>query len=90
MNSAASLTLKPFLFSVSRRPRGLLAWQVEPAEFAKIMHLMETRYGAADFTPEHSPAALRAGTYYLTRVDDLYRRSYERKDKENAANGFHV
>ena len=55
------------------------------------MHLMESRYGAADFVPEHQPDALRSGTFYLTRVDDLYRRSYARKDKATPVpNGIHV
>ena len=66
-------------------------WQVDPPEFAKIMHLMESRYGAADFVLEHQPDALRPGTFYLTRVDDLYRRSYARKDKVSPTpNGVHA
>lgn len=32
----------------------------------------------AGYTPEGSPSQLRAGTYYLTQVDALYRRFYAR------------
>jgi hydroxymethylglutaryl-CoA synthase len=45
----------------------------------KAMHLGETRYGAKDFVPASTNEILRPGTYYLMKVDDLYRRSYARK-----------
>ncbi|GAQ90489.1 hydroxymethylglutaryl-CoA synthase [Klebsormidium nitens] len=49
---------------------------VEPAEFASTLELMERRYGANDFVPEAQTDCLYPGTYYLTKVDDLYRRFY--------------
>lgn len=52
---------------------------MEPAEFAATLELMERRYGANDFVPEAQTASLYSGTYYLTKVDDLYRRFYARK-----------
>jgi hypothetical protein len=66
--------------------------QVEAAEFAQTLELMEKRYGANDFVPEAKIDTLYPGTYYLTKVDDLYRRFYERKSGrtngvENLANG---
>ncbi|KAL2631809.1 hypothetical protein R1flu_016495 [Riccia fluitans] len=52
---------------------------VTPENFVKAMHLGETRYGAKDFVPTSSIKELRAGTFYLTKVDDKYRRYYARK-----------
>ncbi|KAJ7296436.1 hypothetical protein O6H91_Y123600 [Diphasiastrum complanatum] len=51
---------------------------VSPEEFGITMSLMETRYGAKSFTPESEYKVLQPGTFYLTEVDDLYRRSYAR------------
>ncbi|CAI7775428.1 unnamed protein product, partial [Closterium sp. NIES-54] len=61
--------------------------KVTPEEFVKTMHLMESRYGACSFTPATPTDRLQPGTYYLTQVDDLYRRSYARKglDADKAA-----
>ncbi|GJP83227.1 hypothetical protein CLOP_g13406 [Closterium sp. NIES-67] len=56
--------------------------KVAPEEFVKTMHLMESRYGACSFTPATPTDRLQPGTYYLTQVDDLYRRSYARKATE--------
>ncbi|EFJ16163.1 hypothetical protein SELMODRAFT_228892 [Selaginella moellendorffii] len=52
--------------------------QVSPEDFVHTMELMETRYGAKGFTPVSDLARLRPGTFYLTQVDDLYRRFYDR------------
>ncbi|XP_024377715.1 hydroxymethylglutaryl-CoA synthase [Physcomitrium patens] len=51
---------------------------VTPKEFVETMHLMETRYGAKDYTPISSKSTLRPSTFYITQVDALYRRTYER------------
>ncbi|KAJ7537242.1 hypothetical protein O6H91_12G104800 [Diphasiastrum complanatum] len=77
---------------------GKLASRVEvsPKEFQSTMHLMEKRYGAKDFTPESELNTLRPGTFYLTKVDPLYRRFYARTPlasskvglKEANANGY--
>jgi hydroxymethylglutaryl-CoA synthase len=42
-------------------------------ELRKRAHLKK------DYTPEGDPCTIASGTYYLTRVDDMYRRSYEVK-----------
>lgn len=60
--------------------------------FVETMHLMEMRYGAKDYIPVSSHTTLRTGTYYVTQVDKLYRRSYARfsgatKSKTQAVNG---
>jgi len=67
-----------------------------PKVFVETMHLMETRYGAKDYIPVSSKTTLRPGTYYVTQVDKLYRRSYARFSGEtkseklavNGTNGF--
>lgn len=56
----------------------LLMIQETPKVFVETMHLMETRYGAKDYIPVSSQTTLRPGTYYVTQVDKLYRRSYAR------------
>ncbi len=51
---------------------------------AKGWHAQERRYSAAGYTPEGSPSDLRPGTYYLTHVDELYRRFYARREDHDA------
>jgi hydroxymethylglutaryl-CoA synthase len=51
---------------------------VPPAEFARILKLREERYGKAGFAPSEPVDDLFPGTFYLTEVDNLYRRSYAR------------
>lgn len=43
------------------------------------MELGESRYGAKDFVPAGTSDSVRPGTFYLTKVDALYRRFYARK-----------
>lgn len=68
--------------------------KVTPEEFVSTMELMETRYGACDFIPKTPIDHLRPGTFFLTGVDSLYRRTYDRKSvsvvsiKEPSLNGF--
>lgn len=68
--------------------------QVTPKEFIEAMHLAETRYGAKDFIPVSSKSTLRPSTFFITQVDALYRRSYDRypakpeKVEANGANGI--
>eukprot|EP00897_Mesotaenium_endlicherianum_P001800 jgi/Mesen1/1648/ME000135S00646 len=59
--------------------------QVTPEEFVKTMHVMETRYGACGYEPCASLDTLREGAYYITRVDELYRRFYARKGPSGQA-----
>ncbi|KAH7276396.1 hypothetical protein KP509_39G005200 [Ceratopteris richardii] len=60
---------------------------VSPEEFDKTMQIMETRYGANDFKPVAKLSNIRPGTFFLTGVDALYRRSYDVKPIEITANG---
>lgn len=70
----------------------LLMIQETPKVFVETMDLMETRYGAKDYIPVSSQKTLRPGTYFVTQVDNLYRRSYARfsgatKSEKLAVNG---
>lgn len=62
-------------------------FQVTPKEFVETMQLMETRYGAKDFIPVSSKSTLRPSTFFITQVDALYRRTYDRYPSKLEANG---
>ena len=49
--------------------------------FGAAMDLRASRYGKADYEPKGSIADLFPGTWYLSKVDSLYRRSYARAMK---------
>jgi hydroxymethylglutaryl-CoA synthase len=51
---------------------------VPAEEYSKIMELREKSHKAKDYTPEESADVLFPGTYYLTHIDDKFRRSYNR------------
>ncbi|KAL1357480.1 hypothetical protein HN51_009381 [Arachis hypogaea] len=61
---------------------GKLKQRVEfpPEKFVETMKLMEHRYGAKDYVTSGDCSNLPAGTFYLTKVDSMYRRFYARKD----------
>ncbi|GLJ29332.1 hypothetical protein SUGI_0578460 [Cryptomeria japonica] len=72
--------------------------EFSPEDFVDNLKLMETRYGAKDFVSHSQHKFLRPGTFYLTKVDLMYRRFYAQKlintndncEKEKIANGtFH-
>ena len=46
--------------------------------FNAAMDLRAERYGKCGYEPSGETAELFPGTYYLTKVDELYRRSYAR------------
>ncbi|XP_078440515.1 hydroxymethylglutaryl-CoA synthase / HMG-CoA synthase / 3-hydroxy-3-methylglutaryl coenzyme A synthase [Wolffia australiana] len=52
---------------------------VAPEKFVETLKLMEHRYGAKDFVTGGDASLLPQGSFYLTHVDDLYRRFYDRK-----------
>ncbi len=56
--------------------------EIEPEEFGKILKKREDTHHLPDYLPSSSIDYLWPGTYYLTHVDKLYRRFYERKPKE--------
>jgi len=53
--------------------------EIEPQDFVKTLELREKRYNAKSYSPESPVADLFPGTYYLSNVDDKFRRTYERK-----------
>ncbi|XP_057419275.1 hydroxymethylglutaryl-CoA synthase-like [Lotus japonicus] len=60
-----------------------------PEKFVEIMKLMEHRYGSKEYVTSKETSLLSSGTFYLTEVDNMYRRFYEQKTSESAlsANG---
>lgn len=52
--------------------------RVSPADYTKVLAAREQNCHVVPFTPESSTADMFPGTYYLTRVDEKYRRTYER------------
>ncbi len=53
--------------------------KVHPADFEQQMKRKEKLYLINNYTPESDVSLLRDGTYYLTRVDDRWRRYYSKK-----------
>ncbi|KAK9763533.1 3-hydroxy-3-methylglutaryl coenzyme A synthase [Basidiobolus ranarum] len=53
---------------------------VAPAEFANIMNLREETHQLKGYTPVGDVEDMYPGTYYLTHVDDKFRRTYARKN----------
>ena len=51
---------------------------VSPAEFERIMKLRENVHNQASYTPVSSIDDFWPGVFYLTSVDEKYRRSYSR------------
>ncbi|GLU05738.1 hypothetical protein SLE2022_228190 [Rubroshorea leprosula] len=56
-----------------------------PGKFVETLKLMEHRYGAKDFVTSKDSSLLAPGTYYLTKVDSMYRRFYAQKDGVSTA-----
>lgn len=52
---------------------------LEPTKFSEIMDVRTKNYHTAPYEPSGSIDALFPGTYYLVKIDDQRRRSYERK-----------
>ena len=50
--------------------------KADPAEFVATLELLEKQYRQANYTPRKAAEDLREGTFYLTGVDTLYRRTY--------------
>ncbi|XP_061364195.1 hydroxymethylglutaryl-CoA synthase-like [Gastrolobium bilobum] len=54
-----------------------------PEKFVETMKLMEHRYGAKEFVTSKDTSLLSPGTFYLTEVDSMYRRFYEKKTSDS-------
>ncbi|CAD6224166.1 unnamed protein product [Miscanthus lutarioriparius] len=58
-----------------------------PEKFVETLKLMEHRYGAKDFETSRDTSQLQPGTFYLTKVDSMYRRFYSQKLAEETCSG---
>ncbi|KAK3132898.1 hypothetical protein QOZ80_6AG0529170 [Eleusine coracana subsp. coracana] len=58
-----------------------------PEKFVETLKLMEHRYGAKDFETSKDTSLLPPGTFYLTKVDSMYRRFYEQKPADGIIGG---
>lgn len=72
------------LFLQVRTNPTLVFFQFSPEKFAETMKLMEHRYGAKDFETSKDTSLLSPGTFYLTKVDSMFRRYYDKKGAEDA------
>lgn len=52
--------------------------RVSPTDYVRVLALKEQNYHVVPFTPESGTVDMFPGTYYLTQVDEKYRRTYER------------
>ncbi|XP_069497493.1 hydroxymethylglutaryl-CoA synthase, mitochondrial [Ambystoma mexicanum] len=78
-NTAPDSPLTQLLSSLSDLPERLESRKpVKPDDFANIMKLKEETHHLANYTPQGTVSDLFPGTWYLTRVDEKYRRSYSR------------
>ena len=60
---------------------------ISPDKFAETLKLMENRYRAKDFDTSKDTGLLPPGTFYLTKVDSIYMRFYNKKASDNIAWG---
>lgn len=58
-----------------------------PEKFVDTLKLMEHRYGAKDFETSKGISLLLPGTFYLTKVDSMYRRFYDKKASDDIVGG---
>lgn len=52
--------------------------RVSPEDYTKILALREQNCHRVPFVPQNSIGNMFPGTYYLTQIDDKYRRAYKR------------
>ncbi|XP_064604859.1 hydroxymethylglutaryl-CoA synthase 1-like [Liolophura sinensis] len=64
--------------------------KVQPEVFDKTMKLREETHHLAPYTPVGNREALFEGTWYLTEVDQMHRRKYERKPLTESCEGTTV
>ena len=78
-DAAPSSPLSSLMANLSDIPKRLKSRKVvSPTDFEAIMELRERNHHKAPYTPVSSTDDLFPGTYYLTMVDDKYRRTYSR------------
>ncbi|KAI9473269.1 3-hydroxy-3-methylglutaryl coenzyme A synthase [Coemansia sp. RSA 989] len=52
--------------------------KVSPAEFERVMELREKTHNAQDYEPTGNVNELAPGTFYLQKIDSMWRRAYAR------------
>ncbi|XP_039111576.1 hydroxymethylglutaryl-CoA synthase, mitochondrial isoform X2 [Hyaena hyaena] len=72
--------LEKLVSSMSDLPKRLASRKrMSPEEFTEIMDQREQFYHKVNFSPPGDISSLFPGTWYLERVDELYRRKYARR-----------
>ncbi|KAK2179655.1 hypothetical protein NP493_478g03006 [Ridgeia piscesae] len=61
--------------------------RVDPSDFEKIMKLREDTHHLAPYTPVGSTEDMFPGTWYITHIDEMHRRTYERNPLKLAGQG---
>lgn len=56
--------------------------KVSPVAFEQVMELREKTHNAQDYQPTGDVEKLAAGTYYLQRIDSMWRRAYGRSKSQ--------
>lgn len=59
--------------------------KIAPSEFSSVMQHKEDTHHLAPFSPKGDVSNLTPGTWYLTGIDDMYRRTYDKAG--HTANG---
>jgi hydroxymethylglutaryl-CoA synthase len=55
--------------------------EIDPLHYDRYLQVRESNHKQAPFIPKFSQETLFPGTWYLTSIDEQYRRNYERKPK---------
>ncbi|XP_047583943.1 hydroxymethylglutaryl-CoA synthase, mitochondrial [Lutra lutra] len=72
--------LEELVSSMSDLPKRLASRKrMSPQEFTEIMDQREQFYHKVNFSPPGNTSSLFPGTWYLERIDELYRRKYARR-----------
>jgi len=66
-------------------PRMEARKKIAPSDFSAVMQHKEDTHHLAPFSPKGDVSNLTPGTWYLTGIDDMYRRNYEKAG--HTANG---
>ncbi|KAK2164115.1 hypothetical protein LSH36_68g01018 [Paralvinella palmiformis] len=64
--------------------------KVAPSDFEKVMKLRQETHHLAPYSPVGSVDNLFPGTWYLTHIDEMHRRKYERKPMMTLSNSDDV
>lgn len=90
-DTSSSSPLQTLVASLKDIPARLASRrQVEPAEFLKTLQTRENTHNKSNYTPTCSEEDLFPGTYYLTNVDEKFRRTYQRKADQASKEGCMV